>query len=151
MCIHTKNCGFRTHSEKKCIWNFYEILRKSLIFAWNWLKKFCSAHKLGGLLLSPLYHLIICKSAWKHFQIYSFNVSKSENSVCKFRIFIQKQPKSRFSAWNWGGVTFVVDGTLFSTEEIVSMPAPPAACGYARLKPCDYTGRKRPALPEKIA
>ena len=51
MCIHTKNCGFRTHSEKKCIWNFYEILRKSLIFAWNWLKKFCSAHKLGGYFL----------------------------------------------------------------------------------------------------
>ena len=48
-----------------------------------------------------------------------------------------------------GGVTFVVHGIIFSTEEIVSMPAPPAACGYARLKPCDYAGRKRPALPEQ--
>ena len=113
-------------------------------------KNFLAPTNWGGYFLSPIYHLLICKSAWKYFQIYRFDVSKSENSVCKFRILAQKQPKSRFSAWDWGGVTFVANGTLFWSEEIVSMPAPPAACGYARLKPCDYAGRKRPALLEKL-
>ena len=61
-------------------------------------------------------------------QIQSFDVSDFNPKTAKIEIQRLELREGHFCLY----------GTLFSTEEIVSMPALPAACGYSRLKSCDY-------------
>ena len=137
----------RTHSEIKNIWNFHKFFKKAQFFV-DFDPKIILAPANWGVLfvtnLPPTY-LQKCSKTLPNLQFWRFQKWKQRLQVSDFS---PKTAKIKIQRLGLRGGTFVPHETLFSTEEIVSMPAPPAACGYARLKPCVYAGRKRPALPE---